>query len=167
MTCKMSSCGYRPSKSIPSWTEPFSEIPMTLHAISMTRLILVGAVAFLFTACATISTTPEDAVTERAQQRWDTLLEGDIEGAYEYFSPGYRTGYSLLDFQRKLILMRMKWTGANVIESNCSSNSCKVRISVDYKVYGALPGVSEFKGNSLVEEDWILVDRQWYLLPEK
>lgn len=123
------------------------------------------ASALLLAACATTGDSPEGAVAERAQARWDTLLAEDIEGAYAYLSPGYRSGYSLLDYYRKLGSMRVKWTDAQVKESNCSESSCKIQISVDYVAYGAVPGVQAFPSTTLVEEDWVQAGGEWYLLP--
>jgi hypothetical protein len=39
--------------------------------------------------------TPEEIVHERAQQRWDALLAGDIERAYGFITPAYRATSSL------------------------------------------------------------------------
>ena len=118
------------------------------------------------TACAT--TTSHDATPDaRAQQRWDALLSEDYQGAYEYLSPGYRSSMSPVDYQRKLLLQRIRWTGAAFKQSDCLDNVCKVRISVEYKIRGALPGVPVYEGRRIIEEDWIRSGGQWWFVPEK
>ena len=46
--------------------------------------------------------SPEDRVRERAQQRWDLLLSGDLNGAYQLLSPGQRSTMSSLEYQRRV-----------------------------------------------------------------
>lgn len=140
---------------------------MTRNIMKLNRSIVVLLALSMLTACATTGSSPEERVATRAQARWDMLLAKDIEGAYAHFSPGYRSSFTLLDYYRKLAAMRIKWTGAEVRESNCSGDSCKVRIYVDYIAIGAVPGVKEFRSGSFVNEDWVLSGDEWYLLPAK
>ena len=123
------------------------------------------ALVFSLAGCAGTGKAPEDIVTTRAQERIDYLLAEDFESAYAYFSPGHRSGVSVRDFQRQQYTKKVQWTGAKVNESECSNNSCKVRISVDYAIYGGLPGVSRMDSTRMIEEDWILVDGTWYFWP--
>ena len=99
--------------------------------------------------------------------RWDALLSDDLAGAYEYLSPGFRSSVSSLQYQRSLLLKRVSWAGARYIESECAETICKVSISLDYALYGALPGVKSFEGTQVIEESWLLIDGHWYLIPEK
>lgn len=124
------------------------------------------ALAIALGACAGLGKPPEEVVSVRAQDRLDYLLAEDFEAAYEYFSPGYRSGFSLRDFQRRQLTLKVQWRNATVLESNCSSSTCNVRISVDYTVYGALPGVNRMEGTRVIEENWIDVDGKWYLWPK-
>lgn len=133
--------------------------------LSFLAALNAAVVVSLLTACAGLGKAPEERVSERAQTRWDLLLSDQLEAAYAYLSPGYRSGLSLRNYQRKLLTQDVRWTGAEVIESNCSSDTCKIRISIDYGVYGALPGVSKMQSRRDIEEDWVLVDREWYFLP--
>jgi hypothetical protein len=131
-----------------------------IAALAVTALLMLGA-------CATTGKGIEETVTQRAQARWDALLADDVETAWGYFTPGYRSGLSLSGYYRRLAAMRLKYTGARALESDCSENSCKVRISVDYSVFGAVPGVKRYDMTSNVTEDWIFTDGDWYHLPQK
>ena len=126
---------------------------------------LVLIVALLLSACAGMGKPPEDVVKERAQERWDLLLAEDFAAAYEYLTPGYRSGVSLNQYQRKLLTQAVQWTDAKAGKSTCLEESCNVRISISYAVYGAVPGVSRFDSKGTTEENWIRIKGRWYFLP--
>lgn len=129
------------------------------------RATALGVVTLALAACATVSQPPEAVVTERAQERLDALIAQDYAAAYEYLSPGYRSGVSLNDYTRRMLSRRMQWTNATVGESDCSEDACKLRISIDYEIFGAVPGVSRFKSKAAASEDWVRLDGTWYLVP--
>ena len=120
----------------------------------------------LLFACATTTPT-ENSIEKRATERWNAVLSDDLASAYEYLSPGYRSSVTLNQYIRSVLLMRVKWTGAKYVESACTETTCKVRISIDYALYGALPGVSSFNGTQTVTENWVSSDGVWYLVPDK
>jgi len=120
----------------------------------------------LISACAT-TMSAESIVEERAMARWQALLSDDLEGAYGYLSPGFRSSVSSNQYQRSILRRQVRWTDARYTKSECSETACKVSISIDFTVYGALPGVSSFESTQPVEESWIFVDNNWYLVPEK
>ena len=128
------------------------------------RAGLVGLVCSLLVLAAC---EKSESIEERASARWDVLLSGDMTSAYGYLSPGYRSSVSLEQYQRSLLTRQVGWDSVEYIESECTEDSCKVRISIDYSVHGALPGVKEFKGVQKIEESWVSVDGVWYLVPEK
>jgi hypothetical protein len=123
------------------------------------------ALLLALTACATTDVR-EHPVAERAQARWDALVAGDQNGAYGYLSPAYRSSVSSLQYQRNLVLQKVHWTGARYIDSECSENSCKVRISLDFSLMGALPGVRRYDGTQEIEEKWVQSEGQWWYVPE-
>ena len=120
----------------------------------------------LLTGCAT--TAPgENQIEKRATERWQALLSDDIEGAYEYLSPGFRSSVPLKQYTRAILLKQVSWNDAKYIESDCTETACKVKISLEYSVYGAVPGVKSFKSTQVVEESWVLADRSWYFVPRQ
>lgn len=120
----------------------------------------------LLSACATTLST-ENTIENRAAARWDALLSGDLAGAYEYLSPGYRSSVTSLQYQRQVLLSRVKWTAARYIASDCTETTCKVTISLDYTIYGALPGVTSFSSTQEIKESWVKADGNWYFVPNK
>lgn len=119
----------------------------------------------LLSACAGMATT-ENTIEKRVTARWTALFDDDLAGAYEYLSPGYRSSVSSIQYQRSLLVMKVRWTDARYIESDCTETICKVKISLDYTVYGSIPGVNSFEGTQEIEESWVRTDGNWYLVPE-
>ncbi len=132
--------------------------------IDVAGLALVAGL--LLAGCAGMSKTPEDAVKERARERLDLVLADDFAGAYEYLSPGYRSGVTLANYQRKMLTRKTQWTDAVVGQSECSGDVCKVRISVDFTIFGAVPGVTRIDSKAGHLEDWVKIDGDWYLVPK-
>lgn len=134
------------------------------------RLVLGMSAAMsllLLAACATLRQPADKVVGERAVARWDALIKGDYAEAYKYLSPGFRSSVSVRQYEKSFIYNKVIWTSAKLIESNCAEKTCKVRISLGYTVYGALPGVKSFSDEEPIEESWVLSHGSWYILPEK
>lgn len=130
------------------------------------RVGLMGVVCglLLLSACAT-SVSTENQIEQRVTARWETLLSGDLAGAYEYLSPGYRSSVSSMQYQRSVLLQQVKWTSAKYVESTCEETTCNVKVLVGFTVYGALPGVKSYNGTKDVKESWVLISGNWYLVP--
>jgi hypothetical protein len=128
------------------------------------KFLAIGACLFLLAGCAT-STPKTPGVEDRAAARWDILLAGDLGGAYEYLSPGFRSSVSSLQYQRSVLLKRVRWTSAKVRSSECTESTCDVSVLLGYRITGVLPGVKTFDGTQDIVETWILADRMWYLVP--
>lgn len=129
---------------------------------------LMGVVCglLLLSACAT-SVSTENQIEQRANARWEALLSDDLAGAYEYLSPGYRSSVSAIQYQKSVLLQQVKWTSAKYLESTCEETICNVKMLVGFTVYGALPGVKSFNGTKDIEESWVLISGNWYLVPSQ
>ena len=119
----------------------------------------------ILSACATTARS-EKSLENRAIARWNAVLSGDLAGAYEFLSPGYRSSVSLNQYQRHILLTRVKWREAGYLSSDCAETTCKVKISLDYTLYGALPGVKSFEGTQTIHESWVRIDDIWYFVPD-
>jgi len=129
-------------------------------------MVTMLCIVFFLSACAS-TVGSKASIEQRATERWDLLFSDDLVAAYEYLSPGYRSSVSSKQYQRALLLQKIKWTGARYVESDCTETSCKVKISIDYTVYGAIPGVKSFDGTQEIEESWVKADGNWYFVPNK
>ena len=128
-------------------------------------LLTLCAASLLFSACATTKPTSE-VIEQRAVARWDALLSEDVEAAYAYLSPGYRSSVSYNHYYRSFLLNQVNWTGAKYIDSVCEETTYNVKILLDFTTYGTLPGVKSLDSKQVIEESWVLVDDTWYLVPK-
>lgn len=104
---------------------------------------------------------PEEVVRERAQARWNALLAGKFEDAYQFLSPASRNVVSLQRF-RASIGGADTWKGAEVHKVTCSqADRCTVSIKVSYSAI--LRGRSLGTIDTSVEETWLLDAGQWWL----
>lgn len=99
----------------------------------------------------------EAEVLERSQARWDRLLEGDIEGAYELTSPAYRSRTPLARF-RASFGGAVQWTGANSQKAECQDDQCRVTVEISYQ----LPREG-FEHTRPITETWIRSGGDWWI----
>ena len=138
------------------------------------KRVIRGAVIAMLTlttlwlsACASTPASESDIVIERAQARWDAIATGDLETAYTYYSPGFRSANSLIDFGVSMSMRRVKWTSATYLEHSCEESRCLVTFDVGFKVSKPVPGLNVYESSSKVEDTWIKTNDQWWYLPEK
>ncbi len=127
---------------------------------------LVACGLLLLSAC--VTTAPKaPSIEERAIARWESLFAGEFTRAYEYLSPGYRSSVTAEQYEQSVLQKRIKWVSARYIESECTETSCKVKINIGYTASHALAGVETFHGRGNVEETWLQLNGQWYLVPAR
>lgn len=125
-----------------------------------------ASAAILLAGCAAAPPkTPEKAVAERAQARWEALLAKDYDSAYTYYSPGYRSAMSLAGFRQRRATQRVRWTQAEFKGVECEQQVCHSRFQVTYKYRMPVRGVGEVQSSRLVTENWVLADGGWYYVP--
>jgi hypothetical protein len=132
-----------------------------------TRLAIVLLLAALLSACATTPKTPTQTLEERAQARWQLLIAGDVGGAYQYLSPGYRTMNSRDAYAARLGRRQVQWLDAKVESTNCPEGEayCDVIVALTYEVRSTLPRVGRMGTTSQLVERWIQDGGQWFHLP--
>jgi hypothetical protein len=128
--------------------------------------VLVAVLALSLSACATMGKPDTEVVADRAQQRWDALLAGNVETAYGYLSPGFRSSVSLVDYTVRLSQRRVQWISAEHLSSNCEADRCSVKFNIGIRVVNAVPGSGQFDSSSVVEETWIRSGGDWWYLPK-
>ncbi|XSG84295.1 MAG: hypothetical protein ACPW60_11220 [Methylohalobius sp. ZOD2] len=133
--------------------------------IRKTSCLLMALV--LFQGCAGLgSKSVEGRVAQRAQARWDSLVEGDLKTAYEYLSPGYRQAKSFERYQRGILGVGI-WQGAKVDKVVCERPEvCKVTVQVSSRLVVPRVG-TPMESTSPVYERWILEDGQWWHVPNQ
>lgn len=138
--------------------------PRVINALfGFTAALLLAA---MVTACATTSPGKID-IKDRAQARWDAVLTGDLDTAYSFYSPGYRSSTSRVDFEISLRMRRVRWISAEVQESSCVADVCTVSTLLGYQVARPVPSVTVWKNKKLVDETWVRTEGKWWFLPSE
>ena len=144
-----------------------------LKSVMWRRLVKSGPLlAFMFTgifltACATSPGSDGDTIDKRAQDRWDALLAGDYETAYSFYSPGFRSTTPMIDLAIRIRSQRVKWVSAEYKDHSCDESVCTVNVLVGFKVAKPVRGMKEWENSTLVHEQWIKTEGQWWYLPKK
>ncbi len=102
------------------------------------------------------------ALKERAEARWDALIKGDIEKAYAYTSPEYRSVVSLQQYMGKYGRV-INWRMAQVANvSYDESTVATVSVEVTYRVGFPGLGGESIETQKAISEKWIYKDREWW-----
>jgi hypothetical protein len=124
-------------------------------------MLLVGAI-LAGAGCAGVAipggASPEAkaaAVKQRAQSRWDALLNGDYAAAYTYLSQASRQLTTPEQLEKR---HNRAIRAAKVEEASCRDQACEARIAItfDHKVAKGL--------ETVVQESWIIADGQAWLV---
>jgi len=115
-------------------------------------------------ACAAIErATVEEStkeVSERVQQRWDHVKQGQVDKAYQFLSPASRSTMSLEVFRKRNAAGRW-WRTMKIEKVDCRTDACQVTMAVEYDLY-------EIKGlKKSIEETWIKDAGTWWLVAGK
>lgn len=125
---------------------------------SLMALMAAGA---LLSGCASLQTKPEDAVTQRANERWQALLKGDIAKAYAYSAPGFRAVVDIQSFKGRTGIAG-RWLGAQVTNVSCDTpERCKAVIRLEFSTL--IPGFTKDRMTTHIDETWLLEDGQWWI----
>jgi hypothetical protein len=133
-----------------------------MHPISrrLSLAALLAAAAWL-AACASLQSKPEDSVTERANARWQALIQGDMAKAYTYSTPGFRTVVNLEGFRGRTGIAG-RWHAAQVVNVTCDTpERCKAVIKLEFSTL--IPGFSKDRITTHIDETWLLEDGQWWI----
>lgn len=123
----------------------------------VTKWVGAAVIGLVLAACATTPPKPADAIVkERSQARWDLMVKGDFDKAYEYFSPSSRQTMSLPGFKSRI--KAGFWKAVKVDKVECSSaDRCEVTMTIDY----------DYRGQRVMtphRETWIRDESNWWLL---
>ena len=68
--------------------------------VALASLLAAGALALA--GCAALQpVTPESIVTQRVEQRWAALIDGNLEKAWEFAQPGFRAIVKQKDYRKR------------------------------------------------------------------
>ena len=138
--------------------------------VAAMMLLLAISLVSALSGCAsnqTAADTSADQVVQRAEARWEAVLSDDLETAYTFYTPGYRSTVSVVDFGVSMKLRRVRYTSAEYVDQTCENQRCVLRFKVGFAVARPAPGVETFESKSVHEEVWLNTDGEWWFLPKK
>lgn len=128
---------------------------------SIGRWLAVLGTSLMLGACGTMGQADVDrdkqAVSQRAQERWDLLMKGKANEAYEYFSPATRTTVSLDWFKKRAGVGRW-WRTIKLDKVDCQPEVCSVTMILEYDLAQEVKGLK-----TAIEEKWVKEDGTWWL----
>ena len=133
------------------------------------RAAAIGVAALALAGCATgpvggnTGAASNDAkvaaVTKRAQERWDALLNGDVKAAYAYLSPASRQVVSLERYEQKT--NPSSFRSIKVRNVTCQEQTCQLDLWLTFD-HRLMKGVQ-----TPIGETWVFENGQaWYVYRE-
>jgi hypothetical protein len=111
-------------------------------------MLLMGS---LLAACS----SAESVLTEYAQQRWDAVIKGDLEQAYEYYTDAFKATTTPAVFRRKVLGTGL-WNKAQVQKVQCEASGKRCQVDVEVTVSMKMRGLSKpVETTDLVHETWV------------
>ena len=135
-------------------------------SFKLTCQFVASIIVLSLSACASNPSNKDDDVIERAQERRDLLITGELEEAYTYYSPGYRSTHSLIDFGVQERTRRVQQTSAKYLSHQCEETRCIVIFEMGFRIATPVPGMTYYDGTNKVEDTWIKTNGQWWYLPK-
>ena len=116
----------------------------------------VGVLGVAMWGCATVPSSPEATLKQRAQARWDALVKGDFNTAYGYMSPGSRSIITASEYAASM--KAGFWKSAVIDKVECgSAQSCDVSATIEYEHLGR-------RTKTPLRETWIREGQDWWYL---
>lgn len=140
---------------------------MKSRKVYFAQIALAGA-ALALAGCAGMTKKDEDpsVIQEKAVQRWDYLIAGHADKAYDFLSPGYRATVTREGYANSMNNRPVNWEAVKYLDQKCDVDVCTVHVKLKYKVQINLHGMRKIAGDSPVTEKWIKESGRWYYLPE-
>lgn len=137
----------------------------------MTKIASIIIASILLAACAGGGATREPvSPAERAQQRWDLVVAGDLAKAYDYLTPGFRSMTTREQYVASQSQRPVRRKSAKVMGAECPTGElhCDVAVLVEVQLPpGLLPGKAVVPSTSPITERWILLNGVWYYAPKE
>ena len=132
------------------------ELAVVLSSVGRIAASVVLSVAVVgASGCAIFKPrSPDEIVMERAQARWDALVQGDTKKAYEYFGPGSRSVMTAEQYDASI--RKGFWKSAKVEKVECAApDSCFVHVAIEYEYQG-------MRIKTPLGETWIREGSDWW-----
>ena len=117
--------------------------------------------SFALVGCASLRPAPEEAVRKLATQRWQALLAGKFDQAYEFATPAFRKLRSVDFYRTNRSAVPVKWVSAEVMRVDCEPQRCVAKVKLITRPI--MPGFNKLNLETALEEVWIEENGQWWM----
>jgi hypothetical protein len=104
----------------------------------------------------------EQALRERAQERWNAVVDRDFSRAYAFEAPDYRAAHTAKEYARKFG-GAVEWHLATVKSVRYDSQD-KAMVEVALEVSFPLGMGDEARTEVSLDDTWVFVEGQWWRL---
>ncbi|WP_029134494.1 hypothetical protein [Sedimenticola selenatireducens] len=139
-----------------------------LYPSNVSRSVLLLLAGVLLSACASTPSpplSPEQQVTQRAEAYWSALRASQRDQAYAYLAPAYRKLVDLDAFWRHA-KGHLVWDSVALAKVECEgepADACVAVMRVSYP-----PALTRrIEVDTHLRENWVRLNGEWWLLPEK
>jgi hypothetical protein len=140
-----------------------------MNLATLIKASAAGVLLALAGGCAGIgglAGTPESAVKARATQRWQMLIAGKFDDAYQLLAPGYRAVKSPNAYREDLSTA-VRWISAEIVSVKCDdAEKCDAKVKLEARPV-LIGGSSRANIVTHFDEKWIRVDGQWWHFPNR
>jgi hypothetical protein len=124
-------------------------------------LATLGLMSLAVVGCASLQPAPEETVRKLATQRWQALLAGKFDQAYEFATPAFKKLRTVDFYRTNRSAVPVKWVSAEVLRVDCEPQRCSVKIKLITRPI--MPGFNKLNLETGLDEVWILEDGQWWM----
>jgi hypothetical protein len=139
-------------------TEPKHHITALGRRLALATL---GLMSLAVVGCASLQPAPEETVRKLATQRWQALLAGKFDQAYEFATPAFKKLRTVDFYRTNRSAVPVKWVSAEVLRVDCEPQRCSVKIKLITRPI--MPGFNKLNLETGLDEVWILEDGQWWM----
>lgn len=113
-------------------------------------------------ASSVVSEADEAQLKERVLARWQALIKGDFDAAYQFETPAYRSIYTPSQFRYQFGNQTL-WHMANVMDIHYDDPiMARVRVEVAYRYAEPAKGRGMQNMAQQVNETWLRKEGQWW-----
>ena len=135
-----------------------TRIIRTISAILLSAMFLAG--------CQEAEQRPaEEVVQERAQARWDQLIDQQYAKAWEYFAPGYRETSPVEQYIASMSAVPSAGRWPMCCRPTARRPVARCDRGATYSLPRASAGLDTVKPTRPVSETWIFSRGQWWFTP--
>ena len=110
--------------------------------------------------------TPQQALSERVEAYYQALIARDYKGAYQFFTPGYRSTWSVTDHYQIHPIIGT-WLSAEVLSVDCvSEQACDVSVSTSFRFQENIEPLGGQEIPMDLKHRWLKTEGDWYYLPK-